>query len=286
MIATQVRPRWSRALVMAARAASLALALGVLVEAWPAPVPLRAPIAVEPPEVTTYLPFRGYGWRDLGEERCLAFLTEWAQRPGWTLRLEHGTTGCLGDYIVAGLAVTPDGRAAWIDEGGRERSTVLREREFAELLAAALDSCSPAPSDDDGREGRMASHLLRVSWTGRTTPDLRLWEGPVVDRLAAVIERVGDGYRDARLRDRGPFSIGTRVQAESSPWFWPRSVALTIDDTGQLVVRSGSRRGRSALDHAELVSALDWIELDGAELLRMPHWLTVRVRRILDGDPG
>ncbi len=287
MIAVKVRPSSSRALVLAASVALLAAAIGLTVEAWPAPVPLRVAVTVEPleqAELTTYVPFRGGGWQDRGEDRCLAFLSEWAERPGWTLRLDHTLDHGPEDFFVEGVTLTPDGRATWITQHGfgrrgRTHAVMLHERDLAELMEAADDSCVPEPPQDD----TMPS--VHVAWLGQDWPDLRISRSPGFVRLFQWVEQVGDRYRASRLHRRGPFSITTRVASSASPWYPRRAVALTIDDAGQLLVRSGQRRGRSVLDRASLVAALDWIELDEAAPASMPRPLRTKVSSILRGEP-
>jgi hypothetical protein len=274
MIAIQLRPRHGRAVVGAAVAAALVVAAAFVVRAWPAPRPLIMTIEAERP---TYVPLSGYQWRDRGDEQCLAFLAEWVEHPGWTLRLDRGVSGCTGEYRRDGVSIDGAGRVSWIDEDGRARATVLPEREFAELLAAAHDSCVEPVGEDRVVADAMVSAWIDVSWAGGEDGDLRLHASPAFARLDAVIERVGEDYRDHRLAARGRFNVETTLAADAWPLVHARPLRISLDDEGQVSVRSGGRRVRLTLEPADLVAALDWIELDGADGFKMPRSLYSRL---------
>lgn len=270
-----------RPLSAAAVAVISAVAVAGALDAWPASAPPTVTVELgaggtgtsEPGLVglaPRLVPLSGTEWRDRGDARCLAFLSSWVEHPGWTLRLERGYSTCTGDTVIDGLSIDGAGRVSWLDGEGRARATVLPEREWAELVAAAEDDCLQARVDG---EGRPAPDWVAVSWTGARPPDLRVRNSPAFDRLDRVLERVADHYHEQRLIARGRYALSTTLRGDDAILLGGRPLQLTVHDDGRLVIRRAGHLRVVRLERDLQVAALDWFERDRADVWQMPRAL-------------
>ena len=256
-------------------AGAVAGGLGYLVAVWPAPEPFvvprdRTPVAIGPmTNGATY----ATGIDD--KEHCLALVDDWVRRPNWTLTLDTGVSGCMGDDERESLTVDSAGDGAWSRNGLPAVPLHLTPTQLASLHAAAPLTCV-TPEE---KRGDYSSWYVDVKWGGDQSLARRVYESPAQEQIATFISDAAMQYRYRRLAESTDVT-DTIVVPPYTVTSINRPMTITIDGRGALTIRLRGRTIKAEnLDVESHVDALDWVEAGGPTDVRMPPGLVAAIDR-------